>query len=200
MPDYSINKKKRLQRLFLLLVLAGMAFISVVSSQNLLPTSERWAQFNKVVDLRTLQEGKVVSLRIGDRLILLLKPNQVQMNAVHALNEHVWNKSFQRYNGVFVFIGHSTGKKGKCALAHKPPRPSRLLDHDPDTLWLGGYWDVACESSYDYAGRAIKSHNRSFNGFNPEVANLATPHVKILDENHIRIHPNKSWFLSPTEF
>jgi hypothetical protein len=51
------------------------------------------------------------------------------------------------------------------------------LDWEKDALWLGGYWDWVCEVSYDYSGRAIKTYQYTYNGYNWKADNLHSPSV-----------------------
>ena len=129
-------------------------------------------------------EIKVGELDIGvpkfhrqkGRLLIFLRPNENQLQTIKELDKHVWNPSLANFNSdlnAYVYWGENT--RWGCELEHVPPGESRFKDDDESAKWLGGYWDPLCESSYDYAGRTIKSWKYTRNGLNLEVPNLRKP-------------------------
>lgn len=130
------------------------------------------------IDIPQLTEGHLKEIEINGLNLYLLKPSQEQTDAIQRLNTHVWNSridSFNRELGAYIYWGHST--KFGCPLELKPPQESPILRWSKNAKWLGGYLDWRCEVSYDYAGRAIKTYEHTFNGYAAEFPNLDTPRI-----------------------
>ena len=181
-----MNRKKTLKLTILVLVLFGMVISALPFIFSLSPNASSKQDVNIEIFIKDLDEGIVYRYELGRKLILVLKPTKIQLESVRNLDDHVWDKSYSDFNGVFVLIGHSTSTKGGCGLSHYPKDVSRL-SNTKDAEWNGGYWDVACEVSYDYAGRAIKTYEKTYNGYIAQVKNLGVPIVSVLHNKKIVI-------------
>ena len=130
------------------------------------------------IDIPQLTVGHLKEMEINGINLYLLKPSKEQVEAIQSLNTHVWNSSINSFNselGAYVYWGHST--KFGCPLELKPAQESPILHWSQKAEWLGGYWDWRCEVSYDYAGRAIKTYEHTFNGYAAEFPNLDIPRI-----------------------
>ena len=149
------------------------------------PSAAAHDGYTKNIDLTELTEGQVYNYNIGTKPVLLLKPSPEQIASINSLSPHVWNKEYTSVDGIIALIGLSTSSKGPCLLKHKPVQKSLLVEDDSDAKWQGGYWDVTCEVSYDYAGRAIKDSRHSYNGYHEKVDNLAMPELSFNSKTEI---------------
>ncbi|MDC7824808.1 hypothetical protein PQS90_06590 [Pseudomonas sp. BLCC-B13] len=130
------------------------------------------------IDIPQLTTGHLKEIEINGLKLYLLKPSKEQAEAIKKLNAHVWDSSINSFNnelGAYVYWGHST--KFGCPLELKPPQESPILQWSQKAEWLGGFWDWRCEVSYDYAGRAIKTYEHTFNGYTAEFPNLENPRI-----------------------
>ena len=138
------------------------------------------AKANSVVTIKVpeLQRGKVLIVSVQGLPLVFLKPDIQQAESISLLNAHVWDINIKSYNkdlDAYVYWGLST--RYGCSLSHHEQQGSRLKEWSNDAVWYGGYWDHSCEVSYDYAGRAIKNHKYTFNGYTKQVENLQVPSV-----------------------
>lgn len=131
-----------------------------------------------VVALPSLEPGVVNTVDVGGKLLFVLKPNGEQVAAIRALDPYVSDLSINSYKkdiGAYVYWAYSS--KWGCPLEHKSPQDSRIKEWDSKARWLGGYWDGQCEVSYDYAGRAIKTYQYTYNGYTWEAEGLRSPEI-----------------------
>lgn len=182
-----MNRKKYLRNVVLVLAIIGFGFSLYPLFVSMKPgsTSNQDGKMSLLID--DLEVGAVYRYELGGKLILVLKPSEEQLSSIQSLDKHVWDRSYGAFIGVFVFLGHSTSEKGGCGLSHYPRHASRLSNSE-NAEWLGGYWDVSCEVSYDYAGRAIKTYEKTYNGFNPKVRNLDSPSVEVVSSKKIIVN------------
>ncbi len=174
-----MGSRKRVLRVMtkvMLLLGIGVAAYPFIAS---LSVSERSEAENLVAfQAHELQTGVVHQYTIKGKLLYVLKPNELQRQSIRSLDAHVWNSHIRSYKpkqDLYVYWAHSTS--WGCPLQHKEPHASVLMQTSSTAEWLGGYWDVACEVSYDYAGRAIKTRAYTFNGYTDQHENLKTPDV-----------------------
>lgn len=144
-----------------------------------------------VVTLPNLEPGVVNSVDVAGNTLFVLMPSEEQLEAIRALDALVSKLSADSYRkdiGAYVYWAHSS--KWGCPLEHKTPQDSRIKEWDKDAKWLGGYWDWRCEVSFDYAGRAIKTYQYTFNGYTWDAEGLKTPKVfkKNGDKYVVSIH------------
>lgn len=142
------------------------------------------------LEFTMLPVGRPVVMDADGFPLIILKPNAEQLANIRALDVHVAEREYSTFRseiGAFVYWGVSTKRVGCALLEVKPSQPSRLVEWRGDAIWLGGYWDPICEVSYDYAGRAIKSYEFSFNGFVGEYPNLNSPLVVKITGNKLKV-------------
>jgi hypothetical protein len=160
------------------LTLVGLIATAYPFMASLAPSERAVNDSIAVITLPPLEPGTVYSTNVNGSVLFLLKPNQEQLEAIKALDAHVWEITSNSYKpelGIYAYWGHSP--KWGCSLQHQPPQESRLLEWDENAKWLGGYWDGWCEVSYDYAGRAIKTYRYTYNGYTWYPKSLRTPRV-----------------------
>lgn len=173
--------------------LIGLTITAYVFIMSLNPSTKVENEALVIVDIPELKYGIVNKIDVKGVPLLMLKPDEKQKASI--LNSHVWTVNSQTYYeelGVYAYWGVSS--RWGCPLEHKPPQKSQLLKWDKTAKWLGGYWSVACEDSYDYAGRAIKTYGFTYNGFN-----LASPNhssVVVLQDLIPSCIPNRNSFAS----
>lgn len=130
-----------------------------------------------------LREGQPLTLHVNGRPLLLLRPDAHQLESIAKLDQDVWHADRDNWVpelNAFAYWG--IGSPFGCELQNVPVGDSTFLPPSYHHNWLGGYWDPRCEVSYDYAGRAIRSPDRAFNGFAPEVPNLRRPQIETLGD------------------
>lgn len=168
----------------MLLVLAsGVVFVFFASLE---PSARTRNDAEYTFPVSSLETGKVQAFSIGGRSLFILRPSAQQMESIRHLEVHVADKVITSYIpslDAFVYFAEST-KRG-CQLQELPPQKSRFAEYIKDSIWLGGYWDPICEVSYDYAGRAISTHNYTFNGYDAKFPNLKVPSVRLVGDTAI---------------
>lgn len=173
-----MTRKVLLTRLVKAMLLIGvfMAAYPFVASLGL---SEK-AKNNSVISIEVpkLESGKVTTVSVQGLPLIFLKPNINQLKSISLLDAHVWDDNIKSYNkdlDAYIYWGLSTRRV--CLLSHHEQQVSQLKEWSVDATWFGGYWDPSCEVSYDYAGRAIKTYEYTFNGYTMKVENLKKPSV-----------------------
>lgn len=159
--------------------LLGIGLATIPFFRSMSPSSSIKANAKFVVDLSDLRPGvlKIVETPVGP--VFILRPNAEQLRSIASLDAHVWHPEQIAYSkevDAFIYWGIST--RFGCELLEKKAPRSILTEFYDSGTWLGGYWDPACEVSYDYAGRAIKNGEFTFNGYNMEYPNLDVPRFK----------------------
>lgn len=172
------NKKKILKLTICILFLIGIIFLTYpfIISLGLNPKIKNDSIV--LIDVPVLRQGELKVIEINGINLFILKPNNEQLKSIHDLNAHVWNANINSFNkelGAYVYWGYST--KWGCPLELKPSEPSMLTDYKSNAKWFGGYWDFICEVSYDYSGRAIKTYEYTYNGYDRELPNLKSPTI-----------------------
>ena len=170
----------------------GIVALAVVLIGSLKPNRSRPSAAATTFDMRLLQRGVPLKVQSGGVPVFLLRPTREQLASIDALTPHVWHPEVQLFVpelDAFVYAGVSTHVG--CPLEVKPAGPSVLTEDRAATAgpatWLGGYADPNCDSSYDFAGRTIKSWQYTFNGFNADFPNLHGVRIWLLNEHDIQI-------------
>ncbi len=182
-----MNKKGILKYGLIGMAVAGIGAAMYPFAASLFPSAKAINDSVVIVDVPPLKPGIVYSINIKGVNLFLLKPDQIQLNSIKELNDHVWktnSNSFVPELGIFAYW--SISPRGQCYLEHKPPQQSMLLEWNKNAKWLGGYWDNLCEVSYDYSGRAIKTYGFTYNGYNSYKNNLISP--KVIYESHRKLY------------
>jgi Rieske Fe-S protein len=131
-----------------------------------------------VVKLSSLVKGEVLEVNTGIGPILILKPSQDQLSDLDYLDGHVWNPQYSGFNKEHsIFIQRGIGTIRGCKLDHY--KKGKLEYTIENGIWLGGYFGLCYDSSYDYAGRTIKTWKHSINGGIFEAPNLLVPNYII---------------------
>lgn len=173
-----MNKRTILKLLTTGVISGGIVFASYPFLSSMGVSAKARNDDLAVIELPKLSPGQIVKVNVNGQELIFLKPDEEQKEAIRVLNDHVWDSDSAAYRqdvGAYVYWGVST--KWGCPLEHKPEQVSRIIKWDESAKWLGGYWDWQCEVSYDYAGRSIRSYAYSFNGYNAEHPNLASPNI-----------------------
>jgi len=177
-------KKAPLKYAALLLAMTGAIAIIYIFAASMRPSARAIADAQYLLDVSTLTPGKPLIFKDLNRPIFVYRPTQEEWNDIKFLDSHVWDRNYGGYetnSGVFVFWGISTHVP--CVLVHIPKGKSTLSN--VAGVWLGGYFDPCGDSSYDYAGRTIKTYTYTKNGYNAEVPNLKSPRFKIQNSQMI---------------
>ena len=175
----AMSNRNLLLSAFVGLSLVAIAMVSFTFIATLQPNAKAINERQVIIKLDELKTGEVIIKEFAGNRLFFLRPNSDQLKAIEDLDDHVWDTSLSNYDptlDAYVYWGHST-KRG-CGLDHKPPNDSALKHYREKANWLGGYWDLICEVSYDYAGRAIKTYEYTFNGFTGEFPNLHKPNLE----------------------
>jgi hypothetical protein len=147
---------------------------------SLAPSARAENEARAVIDLPTLEEGKLQVVMINERPLFFLRPNAEQRRAIDSLERQVAEPSraaFKPELNAFVYWGEST--RWGFPLREISAAEGRREQPDRQTPWLGGYWSERGEVSYDYAGRAITSQAYTYNGFNVPYPNLVSPRLLV---------------------
>ena len=175
-----MNRRRVLVSTVSAFALFGVAASAIPFVSSLAP-SERAKDYAKFVfQIPKLEPGHLYTLQVNGRLLFILRPDQKQLESISQLESHVWDTTKGAYVNeldAFVYWGMST--RWGCDLQEKPAEDSGLREWSVKAQWLGGYWDPRCEVSYDYAGRALRRWEFSYNGYADELPNLRKPNVKI---------------------
>jgi Rieske Fe-S protein len=172
-----MSKRRTLKITAAFVAVIGASFFAYPFASSLKPSAKAENESYVTVKLPTLEPGVVKRIKIRNNYLFLLRPNQEQIESISLLDGHVWDKTTKYNNdlGLYVYWGHST--KWGCPLENKEPQESLILHWNINAKWLGGYWDGWCEVSYDYAGRAIKTWEYTYNGYTFQHENLKVPTV-----------------------
>ena len=170
-----MSKRRILKVVTSLVAIVGMALFVYPFLSSLKPSEKAENNSYVTIELPLLETGTVKRITINNNYLFLLRPSREQKESISLLDSHVWDKTrqFNKELGIYVHWGHST--KWGCALEHKEAQESLIAKWKQNTSWFGGYWDGWCEVSYDYAGRAIKTWEYTFNGYNFQHKNLKVP-------------------------
>lgn len=117
-----------------------------------------------------------------NRPLIALRANPQQSTSLDNLASDVWDPAIRsevQETGVYVISALSTGRFGGCRLNHYPQLSSEV---EAGGGWQGGYWAAACDASYDYAGRAIKTRRYAKNAYVDKTRSLRAPTVTINDD------------------
>jgi hypothetical protein len=185
-----MSKRRFLKIVTIFVAILGVTFVAYPFALSLKPSAKAENDSYVTVKLPKLETGIVNKIKIHNSYLFLLRPNQEQNESISLLDDHVWDKT-KKYNSdleVYVYWGHST--KWGCPLENKEPQESLILHWNKKAKWYGGYWDSWCEVSYDYAGRAIKTWEYTYNGYTFQHENLKAPTVfrKVGDKHLVSIY------------
>lgn len=163
-------------------IFTGIAFLAIayVFIQGMSPSQKAVNQKEHIINLASLDIGKPVKIQTKLGSIFLLKPSPEQIANLQKLDNHVWDKDYVGYEkdlNLFVTLGIST--RHGCGLEHAPLGESPIYRNYGIGNWLGGYFDPCHDSSYDYAGRTIKSYEYTYKGLDIQVPNLNAPNYKL---------------------
>ena len=157
-----------------------MAAVAFAFTSSLMPSESAKSNADFRVKLSDIKEGKVLLINHPSAPLLILRPNPEQLAAIKALDPHVNAKESNTfYEPVKAFVYWGIDTRFGCGLDHIPPGPSLLSKYSAEAKWLGGYWSVGCEVSYDYSGRVITSYEYTNNGFVGDYKNLQVPHLHV---------------------
>lgn len=172
------TRKKILTSAVVVMLFGGLVMAAFPFITSLGPSEEAENQSVVTINIPELEPGKVTKVIVNNVPLFILKPSENQKQSIAQLNEHVWDAKTSSFNEeleAFVYYGLSTNRG--CILSHKAPQDSVLMKTKSEAQWFGGFWDNNCEASYDYAGRAIKTYELTFNGLNKQFDNLHSPSV-----------------------
>ena len=164
----------------------GILFFARAMLASMSPDAQARGQREVVLPIETLVPGELRIVKIGDRPIFLLRPTAAQWQAIHRTDAHVWDvgmPAWQPAVDAFVYLGVDT--EWGCPLALVPPGQSTLVKfhlsaHDRRPAeWTGGYVSPTClRTSYDLAGRTLRTDRFTYNGFTQDVPNLTPVPVR----------------------
>jgi len=201
-----LNMMRKRLLWFSLASLLGLATaISVYAlTTYMTPTDTMNDRYTIRLSLPELQEGTPIELPLpavswttNRYSIFVLLPSAEQESDLIKMSSHIWQSELPKTRP-FIFLNKSTRFGGK--VVHKPKGVMSSLMRYPDQSqqsdyyqWLGGFIDPVHDSSYDYAGRAIKSRVYTWNGYASEVDRLLIPKYEIdgktLIINDQRLYP-----------
>lgn len=177
--------KKILTSIVISLAAIGIIAIGYMFINSLNPSAKAIANGEYVIDLTDIEIGKLKEFNIQGKPLYLYRPTDEQWKDIYFLTSHVWNTEYSGYDDttkIFIYWGLSTSIGCKLEIH---PKGKNLISTSGG-IWLGGYFDVCRESSYDYAGRTIKTYEYTYNGWTSEVRNLDVPKYEI-SGNDLRI-------------
>ena len=120
---------------------------------------------------------------VGGYVLGLFRPTEEVWNDLRNLDDHVYSPEIATYFeeiDLFVYWRHTP----HCGIvaSHTSKGEDKYARN-----WLGGYHDMAHSSSFDYAGRSIKSHRFALRGNSGSSSNLISPDFEIRKDGAIRI-------------
>jgi hypothetical protein len=183
-----MDTRRRLLFPTVALLIVGLAVVVAVLASSLEPSAQTKNDADVLIHLAPIVPGELQTFNVKGRPLFVLRPNQMQRENIAKLDPHVSDKNQGAYVpqlDAFVLWGLSTNRG--CPLEHKPPQQSRLLDENPNAVWLGGFTSDWCEASYDYAGRTITTYEFTFNGFRVPLPNLEKPRLSVAG-NTMTVH------------
>jgi len=182
-------RRKFLATITALIGLAGLVFACSPFVISLQPNAKAKANSDYEigsVNLNKLEAGKPLITEIAGWPLIVLRPTEKQIESISELNDHVANPEIESYvkqHDLYVYWG--VGKKGSyyCLAKHH----SKAHPVAPNSKWKGGYATLPCDISYDYSGRAIKSHEYSYYGLGGDFENMKTPKKIAIADNVLRV-------------
>jgi ubiquinol-cytochrome c reductase iron-sulfur subunit len=179
-------ERKLLTRSVIVLSTLGLVITGYVFVSSLSPSERAKAESEHLINITGLMPGELRVVNVNERPLFIHRATKQEHDDLRLLDNHVWNKDYSGYDekqDIFVFWGLST--RLGCHLTHLPKGKSRFENNG--AVWMGGYFDPCHDSSYDYAGRTIKTIMYTVIGFNAEVPNLKPPRFEA-SMNHIFVH------------
>ena len=166
----------------------GLAVFSFVFAASMNPTVRAQNNSSVVLKFDEVQPGELKKILVEKfgRTLFVFRPTPEVLADLNTLDAHVWEPSRQAYNserGIFVYWGEST--KTGVGLEHIAKGAPRLKH--PGHAWLGGYFDLMHDATYDYAGRTIKSFEYTYNGYNGKHPNMKVPKYEFLPDGNLLI-------------
>jgi len=162
-------------------VFFGYLAPTLESTNKTLPTR----QFTDIPEkqLERLMPGEELRVVVGDYRLGLYRPTAEVWNDLGDMDELVYSPEILSYNeDLDLFVYWLYAPHLGCILGH-----TRKGEDEYSPYWLGGYYDIAHASSFDYAGRAIKDHRHAFRGLSGPSYNLSSPAVEIRKGAGIRV-------------
>lgn len=156
-----------------------MGFISIsavvyVLIDTLGPSARERASIINV-ELASISPGQ--TKLVGNYLpVYIVAQTDEILSDLNLLSNHVWDKNisteYKASNGDKYFIFYAVrGGVPSCLPKHYSKNKSNTYRTDK-AEWLGGFWDMCRDSSYDYAGRTIKDIQYAYINFSSEIPNL----------------------------
>ena len=170
-----------------LFALALIAFASVLVA-SMYPTERERNNASVILKLEALQPGEFRKIFVAEygRTLFVFRPTQEVMADLKKLDAHVWDCNLQAYDKdheIFIYWGEST--KTGVQLERIAKGSSRFTE--PGHVWLGGYFDLMHDPSYDYAGRTIKYYEYTYNGYDVKHPNMKVPKYEFLRDGNLLI-------------
>ena len=173
-----MNKQLLKWTLILMSLAGGLALLWAMGS-GWNPSRRAIAESRFHVDIRDLKEDEIRSIKLAEASYLVVRPSRHMLEELESLTSHVWDarlpQSADGDSSVFVYSGHGYW----CALKHVPREYEKHADWTP--VWFGGYVDPCRDSSYDYAGRTVRSRDHTISGFDAEIPPLKVPFYRVRD-------------------
>lgn len=175
-----MNKKAFLRYTLMILLFAALAITAAVFITSLAP-GERARTSLVRVDLASLAPGQV-KLVTADLPIYVVAQSPEMEKDLKQISEHVWDRRIAtEYVGqdgrkffIFIGVGARNERNDGCMVTHYPKNRTNEYRRG-EAVWLGGFWDMCRDLSYDYAGRTIKDTKYTYINFTRDSANLAQP-------------------------
>lgn len=173
--------RKILTRITVVFAAVGLLYFGYVLVRSMNPSDRAIAEAQYKIVLSEIKEGVLTEVDSRGGPLLVFRPSEEQWADIKFMDAHVWDTRHSGYNeehDLFVYWGIST--RFGCELSHLPKGESRIAEWGG--VWLGGYFDHCHDSSYDYAGRTIRTYEYTGSGFTLEVPNLRSPNYEIYNE------------------
>jgi len=169
-----MNRKDVLTKAIAALTIIGGICLSIVFVSALGPRAK--ARSNVInVSLSSITPGQVVL--VGTNLpVYIVSPTNEMLSDLDYLTDHVRQRristEYRASNGdtYFIFYGVRNDFPSCLPKLYRKDEPNTY--RSDNATWLGGFWDVCRDISYDYAGRVIKDIQYAYINFSANVSNL----------------------------
>ena len=178
-----MSKKVILTKAVALLSVIGVSCLLVVLVSALGPSAREKSKIVSI-NLSGIAPGQVKMVKASLPLYIV-SPTDEMLGDLDILSDHVWDRKisteYTMSNGTRYFIFYGVQKVVPSCLPklYKKDEPNSY--RADSAMWLGGFWDLCRDVSYDYAGRTIRDIQYAYINFSRKLPNLP-PVIGIRDD------------------
>lgn len=169
-----MDSRKILTKTIFFMVFVSVASVVIVLTEALGPSARERANIVNV-ELSSIEPGQVKLVGNNFPVYVVAQTNEM-LNDLGLMSDHVWDRristEYKTLTGDKYFIFYAVRKDVPSCLPKHYPKNKPNTYRTDEATWLGGFWDMCRDLSYDYAGRAIEDIQYSYINFSRKMPNL----------------------------